>query len=140
MSKPYSNDLRERLVGAVAGGLSCRAAAARFSVSPATAVRWVSRWRQSGSYSPRAMGGDRRSRLGSERDWLLARIEQAPDLTLRELQAELRARKVVVGYGTLWRFFDRAGISFKKKRAARRAGPAKGRPPPGAVEEVSKPA
>ena len=44
-------------------------------------------------------------------------------MTLAELQALLRERGVAVGIGTLWRFFERHGISFNKNRARRRAGP-----------------
>lgn len=139
MSRAYSDDLRERLVMAVAGGLSCRAAAAQFSVAPATAVRWVSRWRRSGSWAVLARGGDRRSKLGGEREWLLARVAETPDLTLNELLTELRARRVAVGYGSLWRFFEREGISFKKKRSASRTGPAEARPSARELEALPGP-
>jgi transposase len=67
------------------------------------------------------MGGDHSSRLRGEREWLLRRIEEAPDLTLEELRAELAARGKRVGYGTVWRFFAAEGISFKKNRARQRA-------------------
>jgi transposase len=67
------------------------------------------------------MGGDHSSRLRDERDWLLHRIEEAPDLTLEELRAELAGRGKLVGYGTVWRFFAAEGISFKKNRARQRA-------------------
>jgi transposase len=51
---------------------------------------------------------------GSERDWLLARIAAVPDVTLRGLLSELAARGVKVSYGSVWRFFEFEGISFKK--------------------------
>jgi transposase len=67
--------------------------------------------------------GDRRSdRIEAEADFLLAQIEETPDITLAELQTMLQGRGVAVGIGTVWRFFDRRGISFKKNRARRRAG------------------
>lgn len=121
MSRPYSRDLRERVVGAVEGGLSRRQAAARFKVGISTVVRWVGRFRATGSVAARPMGGDHSSRLIGERGWLLARIAEANDLTLEEIRAELRARGIRVGYGTVWRFFAAEGISFKKNRARRRA-------------------
>jgi len=65
------------------------------------------------------MGGDYRSKLADERDWLLSRIVSKPDITLFELRAELRERGVTVGYGAIWRFFAREGISFKKKACCR---------------------
>lgn len=123
MGKPYSDDLRSRVVAAVEAGASRHAAAARFGVGVSSVVRWVQLWRRSGSVSPRPMGGDRSSRLvGEKRDWLLARLAVAPDLTLEEMRRELGERGVVVGYGTVWRFFEREKISFKKKPVRQRAG------------------
>ena len=55
------------------------------------------------------------------RDWILERIAAEPDLTIEELRGQLRQRGVIVGYGTVWRFFAREAITFKKKRARRRA-------------------
>jgi transposase len=121
MAKPYSEDLRERVVGAVEGGLSRRQAAASFDVGISTVINWVRRFRETGSVAAKPMGGDHRSRLMRERAWLLDRVEAEPDLTLEELRDELRQRGVSVGYGTVWRFFAREDITFKKKRARDRA-------------------
>ena len=121
MSKPYSEDLRERVIAAVEGGLSCRQAAKVFAVGVSSVIRWVQRFRGTGSVAAKPMGGDHRSRLTGERDWILERIEEAPDLTLEELREELKARGVIVGYGTVWRFFEREDITFKKKRPGSRA-------------------
>jgi len=121
MAKPYSLDLRERVVKAVDGGLSRREAASLYDVAISTVVHWVRRWRDKGSVAAKPMGGDHRSRLkGEDRTWLLERIEASPDLTLEELRAELKERGTSVGYGTVWRFFAAEGISFKKNRARRR--------------------
>lgn len=135
MAKPYSRDLRERVVAAVEGGLSRRRAAALFDVGVSTVIVWVRRWRETGAVAARPMGGDRRSRLTGERAWLLARIAEVPDLTLEELRAELRGRGVVVGYGTVWRFFAGEKITLKKSRARRRAGATRRRPGADAVDE-----
>jgi len=121
MAKPYSEDLRERVVGAVEGGLSRRQAAAAFDVGISTVINWVRRFRETGSVAAKPMGGDHRSRLMQERAWLLDRVEAEPDLTLEELRDELRERGVSVGYGTVWRFFAREDVTFKKKRARHRA-------------------
>lgn len=122
MAKPYSEDLRSRAVAAVVeGGASCRAAAVQFSLGVSSVVRWVQRFRQTGSVAAKAMGGDRNSRLGGERDWILARLAAAPDLTLEELRRELAGRGVQVGYGTVWRFFAKENITFKKNRVRQRA-------------------
>jgi transposase len=121
MAKPYSEDLRKRVVAAVDGGLSRHQAAALFDVGVSTVVHWVRRWRETGSVAAKPMGGDHRSALGGERDWILERIAAMPDLTLEELRAELKGRGVIVGYGTVWRFFEREDITVKKNRAGGRA-------------------
>ena len=121
MAGPYSQDLRERVVGADEGGQSRRGAATRFGVAISTVIEWVNAWRDEGRLAAKPMGGDHSSRLKAERDWLLERVAAAPDLTLEEIRAELAARGKHVGYGTVWRFFAAEGISFKKNRARQRA-------------------
>ena len=140
MTKPYSMDLRERVVAAVErAGLSRHAAAARFGVAASSAVKWVRRYRETGSVAPAQMGGHKpRVLRGEHRDWLLERAQR--DFTLRGLVVELAERGVRVDYRQVWEFVHAEGLSFKKKRAARRATPAQGRAPTRAVEEVSGPA
>jgi transposase len=121
MARPYSQDLRERVVGAVEGGRSRRGAAKLFGVAISTVIDWVAAWRQEGRLAAKPMGGDHSSRLKEDRDWLLERVAAVPDLTLEEIRAELAARGKHVGYGTVWRFFAAEGISFKKNRARQRA-------------------
>jgi transposase len=101
MARPYSKDLRERVVGSVAGGRSCRATAALFGVSVASVVKWSQRYRATGTAAAKPMGGHRQQILRSERDWLLTRIAEKPDLTLRAVLAELATRGMVVSYGEL---------------------------------------
>jgi len=116
MSKALSLDLRTRVLAAIAGGLSCRQAAARFGVSASSAIRWRALERQQGDARPKALGGDRRSgRIEAHAGLILALVEDKPDMTLEELRAALAGRGVSVGYGTLWRFFDRRGITRKKR-------------------------
>src|SRR5258708_11460500 len=118
MARPYSKDLRDRVVGSVAGGRSCRATAALFGVSVASVVKWSQRFRATGSGAAKPMGGRRPLALAQDRDWLLARLAAEPDLTLRALLAELIDRKVVVSYGAVWNFFASEGITFKKSLPA----------------------
>jgi transposase len=139
MARPYSLDLRERAVGRVAAGESCRKVAALFEVSVASVVKWSQRKRQTGSAAAKAMGGSRRRALVGEREWLLARIAEKPDLTLRAIVVELAERGVAASYGTVWNFFTAENISFKKKPARRRAGPARRGPAARAVEEIPGP-
>jgi transposase len=116
MAKPLSMDLRERVVAAVEGGLSRRQAAERFGVGVASAIRWCARVRETGDARPKRQGGDRHShRIEAVRDLILALVDATRDTTLVELQAELAARGHRFGIGTLWRFFDRHGITWKKR-------------------------
>ncbi len=124
MARAYSLDLRERVVAAVGQGTSCRAAAERFGISVASVVKWAQRARRTGSAAPKKQGGHRPYLLEEQRDWLLSRLREKPDLTLHALLAELEERSVVVSCDTLWRFLVREGISFKKNRLRQRAGSA----------------
>jgi transposase len=140
MGRPYSLDLRERVVASVDGGRSRRETARLFGVSVASAVKWCQRARQTGSPAAKPMG--RRNRpliLAPERDWLLARMATKPDLTLRGMQAELAARGIRVSCKAIWNFFRAERLTFKKKPARRRAGSARRGPKAGAVEEVPGP-
>jgi transposase len=121
MSKALSNDLRERVVGAVAGGVSRRKAAERFGVSPSSAVRWKKLEHDTGSIVPKALGGDRRSgKIEAHADWLKAFVKQNHDATLEEIGAALMAEKgLKFAVSTLWRFFDRHAITLKKSRHTR---------------------
>ena len=105
MPAPYSQDLRQRVIGFMALGGSARAAAIRFDVSVSSATRWAQRWRAEGHARPRAMGGDRRSRLGEHRARVLQLIARQPDLTLQEIRGALAAScGITVGLSTVHRF------------------------------------
>lgn len=139
MARAYSADLRERVVASVEAGRSCRTTASLFGVSVASVVKWSQRKRLTGSAAAKRIGGSRRRVLcGSERDWLLARIAAVPDVTLRGLLSELAARGVKVSYGSVWRFFEFEGISFKKNRARERAGQTRRGAPPGPLAPQSR--
>lgn len=119
MAKPYSNDLRERVVLAVErDGLSRREAAARFGVAPSVAITWVSRYRETGSFAPGQMGGHKPKALcGEHRDWLIERC-RGQDFTLRGLVAELATeRGLKVDYRSVWEFVHAEKLSYKKNAA-----------------------
>ena len=91
MAKSLSQDLRSRLISAVAGGMSRRAAAERFGVSAASAVRWVRAWRETGRRAAKRQGGDRRSeRIEAYRSVILDAIDTRADITLGEIAEMLR--------------------------------------------------
>ena len=116
MGRVLPQDLRDRVVAAVAGGLSCRQVAVRFGVSAASASRWRQLARAHGTPAARAQGGDRRSaRIEAHAGFLLSAIEEQDDITLSELQGRLAERGTPVGIGTLWRFFARRRMTWKKR-------------------------
>ena len=138
MARSYSLDLRERVVAAILDGSTTRAAAARFGVSVATAVRWAQRGRAGLSLAPRKRGGHRPSPLvGAVAIWLRGRVREKPDITLRALTAELRDRGTVVHVRSVWRFMRREGLSYKKNAVGERAGWVEDGALPGAVEDPS---
>jgi transposase len=102
----------------VEAGDSCRAVAALFGVSVASVVKWSQRKRRTGSAAARPMGGKRPYAVAGERDWLLARVAETPDVTLRALVAELAERGITVSYFAVWHFFENEGVTFKKKVCA----------------------
>ena len=123
MGRAYSVDLRERIVGAVEGGATRRAAARVFGVSASCAVKLVQRWRETGSVRPARMGAPKRSKLDPHADWLLGLVREKPDITLEEVRVRLlRDRGVSASIGLVWHFFDRHDISFKKNGARQRTG------------------
>ena len=114
--RPHPQELRSHVITAVLAGASYREAAAQYGVSVTAAFTWAKRFRQTGRMVAKPMGGDRRSRLKSERDWLLRRVSAAPSLTLAQLHEELRAR----GIGSVasrCRNSSRRRISKSKKGA-----------------------
>ena len=125
MPKPYSNDLRERVVSAVAiDGLSRRAAAAQFRVAPSTVVNWVERARKTGSVAPGQMGGHRpRTIRGEHEAWLAGRIRER-DFTLRGLVVELADRGLEADYWAIWTFVRAQGLTHKKRHWSPVSSPA----------------
>jgi len=127
MTKSLSEDLRSRMIAAVDPGLSRRAAAERFGVGTASAIRWVREWRDTGSICVKPQGGDRRSRrIEAYREVILAAVEQQVDITLVEITDMLRAdHGASFSASTIWRFLDRHAMTFKKNGARERAGAAR---------------
>lgn len=121
MPRAYSMDLRERAVARTAAGESVRSVAAVLGISVSSVVKWSQRFRRTGSAAPGAMHGHQPRVLLPHRDWLVARMANGQDFTLRGLQAELAEHGVRVDYRTVWNFVHAEGLSFKKKRSAERA-------------------
>ena len=116
MGRPYSDDLRERVVKAVIkGGLSRHQAAAQFGVGISTAINWVQRFQDTGSVKPAQVGGYRPKKIaGPHREWLMQRCRK--DFTVRGLVTELAERGLKVDYRTMWEFLHAEKLSYKKRR------------------------
>src|SRR5215471_17623567 len=117
MPKPYSDDLRERVIESVVAGASRREAAESFSLSASSAVRWLQRWRDTGSARAKLSGGST-SPLEEHVEWLLALVAKQPDLTLDEIVAAMRKQRIPGSRTAIWRFFERHNITVKKKACA----------------------
>ena len=90
MAKPYSMDLRERAMARVAAGESARTVAAALQVSVSSVIKWAQRQRRTGSAAPGKMGGHRPYLLsGEHKSWVLKRVADDPQVTLRGLAEEL---------------------------------------------------
>ena len=118
MGKPLSVDLRVRALAAVDEGMSRRAAARRFGVSDSSVIRWDAARRETGYVTPKPQGGDMRSRqIEARQAEVMAAFEEEPDQTLDELCARLAGRGIATSTSGLSRFFQRHGITRKKRPA-----------------------
>ena len=127
MPKPYSGDLRARVIEDVATGASRREAAECFGISPSVVELWAQRFETTGSVAAKPSGGST-SPLERHAAILLALIAEQPDLTLDEIVAALAKRRITCSRSAVWRFFDRREITFKKNFVRGRAE-ARGRGP-----------
>ena len=120
MSRPFSSDLRERVVEEINEGATRREAAERFGVSVSSAVRWHQAWRNDGSYEAKPIGGSR-SPLEDYAEKIVALIEEERDRTLDEIVAGMHKRKIPGSRTALFRFLERHSITLKKSPARLRA-------------------
>lgn len=120
MGRAYSQDLRDRVIAAVAAGQSRNAVAVRFNLSVSCVVKWLQRYHREGSRSAKKMGGYRTYALAKHRVFVLGRMAAKPDLTIDALRAELAARGINVSRFAVWHFLKHVRLSFKKKESARR--------------------
>lgn len=125
MAKGYSTDLRERVVAIVESGESAREAARLLDLGASTAIRWIERWTTTGSVAAKPGTGHCRSPLEPHKQWLIDLVTAEPDLTLAEIRSRLaREKKLKAGTTSIWRFYERHAITFKKNPARGRAGSA----------------
>src|ERR671913_479004 len=140
MALPLSQDLRARLVRAVAEGSSIRQAAARYDVSPSSAIKLMQRVRTTGSTAPAKMGGYRRPLLDGHEALLRELTSAKPGITLVEIKGALAERGIAAGHiSTIWTTLRRLGLSHKKVAEGRRTGPSGCRPHPPPLAGVAGP-
>lgn len=120
MARPYSEDIRERVVARIEGGASRREAAEHFDICPSSAIKWMQRLEKTGSCAAKPMGGSL-SPLDRHKKELLALIAETPDATLDEIVSAMHKREIPGSRTSLWRFLDRHGITLKKNSARERA-------------------
>jgi putative transposase len=130
MARPLSLDLRERIVAAVEGGLSRRAAAERFQVSESCAIKLLQRWKRTGSAAPGRIGGRKRFALEPHEALVRELVAAHPDATLDELAARLADEAIEVGRTSIFRFLKALGLTHKKRPStpASRTGPTSPKP------------
>ena len=114
MPRAYSSDLRERLTAAVTAGMSRNEAAEVFGVAISTAVKWMQRLRDTGSWAAKPRGGGV-SPLEQHKERILAVVRERPDATLKEILAALRKQGIHARQTALWGFLVRHNITRKKK-------------------------
>ena len=132
MTRPYSVDLRERIVRAVEAGASRRATAAQFDVSPSCVVKLVQRWRQKGTLAPDPVGGGRRAKLADHAGLVHALLAATPDSTIAELNTRLAAAGIVVSPAAISRFLTACGLTRKERPRTPPSRSARTSPPRGA--------
>jgi transposase len=125
MTRAYSMDLRERVVGAVLSGSTVREAASLFGVAFSTAAKWTQLQRATGNVSPKKVGGRRQPILREQTHiFIVQRIAEKPDLTVPALQAELRDQGLKISHDTVWKCLNAEDLSCKKNRIRKGAGAA----------------
>jgi len=118
MARAYGLDLRRRVIAAIDAAMSARAAAARFSVGASTAINWHRRWRETGRIAPGRQGKPRRSKLDPHEAFILELVGERKDIALHEIAESLAAeRGVCTCPASVWYFFSRRGLTFKKRMA-----------------------
>ena len=122
MTRPYSIDLRERVLRRVEKGETIRSVAEAFGISPSCVSKWGRLKRSTGDVAPGKYGGHKKPTLSGEiAEWLRTRMRSSA-FTLRGLVVELAERGVKTHARSVWVFAHAEGLSFKKNGRRLRAG------------------
>jgi transposase len=115
MGKPYSDDLRERVVAAIEAGHTREEVAELYNMALSTVGGFIRRKRETGRVSPHKFGGYKTFLLEPHTDLVKELVAEQPDSTLSELQARLEEEKVTVSQSGISRFLHHIRLTFKKK-------------------------
>ena len=115
MGKPYSDDLRERVIAAIEAGHTREEVAELFNMALSTVGGFIKRKRETGSVSPDKFGGYKTFTLEPHTDLVKELVAKQPDSTLAELQARLEKQKVKVSQSGISRFLHHIKLTFKKR-------------------------
>ena len=137
MPRPLSNDLRERIVLAVAGGMSRNATAKKYDVAISSVVKLMQRWQATRCWESKAMGGYRGHKLTPYQEDVLTILKEKTDITLKEFTARLKDRKIKISPSSLDLFFNYLGQGYKKNGSRQRARQARRKGGAGRMEEKS---
>jgi transposase len=127
MPKPYSQDLRERVIESIEAGASRREAAELYGISPSVVVIWAQRWEATGSIAAKPSGGSV-SPLEDHAEFLLGLVTEQPDLTLDEVVEAMSKARIAGSRTAVWRFYERHDFSFKKNAVRSGAKACRGGP------------
>jgi len=130
MGKPYSDDLRERVVAAIESGYTREEVGELYNMALSTIGGFIRRKRETGSVSPHKFGGYKTFALEPHTDLVKELVAEQPDSTLAELQARLEKEKVTVSQSGISRFLRHLKLTFKKKPSTQpnKIGPMSPRP------------
>lgn len=120
MGKPYSDDLRERVVAAIEAGHTRVKVAKLYNMALSTVGGIIKRKRETGSVSPDKFGGYKTFTLEPHTDRVKELVAEQPDITLAEIQVRLAKEKVKVSQSGIFRFLRHINLTFKKKSTRRR--------------------
>lgn len=124
MPRAYSEDLRRRVVADTDKGLSMRAVAEKYSVSPSFVSQLTRRWRREGSVASRQIGGYKRHALAEHADAIRRQLAEQNGMTLVELRDWAQAAlDVHVHFSSVDRFVRLLGYRYKKNAAGLRTRP-----------------
>lgn len=119
MPRPYSNDLRERVVRAVDSGTSRRQVAKKFDVSVSFVIKLMQRWRQRESVSPDKFGGGKTAALAAHAGRVRGLVVENPDMTIEQLRGNLARAGIRTSRSAIGRFLLALGLTRKKRPCGR---------------------